>query len=108
MIIYEVNIEVEPSVVEEYRAWLDQHIEEILLIDGFDYAIWSVDVEGEGTRFVVHYYLRDRASLDRYLEEHAPRLREDGVQRFGARFSARRRVMEIVREYAPKPNVNHT
>lgn len=41
----------------------------------------------------MHYVLRDAAALDAYLHEHAPRMRADGVARFGDRFRASRRVL---------------
>jgi hypothetical protein len=37
--------------------------------------------------------LRDRAALDDYLREHAPRMRAEGIARFGDRFRAERRVL---------------
>ena len=44
----------------------------------------------------VQYTLRDRASLDAYLRDHAPRMRAEGEARFGGRFRASRRVLECV------------
>jgi hypothetical protein len=41
----------------------------------------------------VHYQLRDDAALAIYFEQHAPRLRADGVARFGDGFRAERRVL---------------
>jgi len=45
------------------------------------------------------YRLRDAASLADYLREHAPRLRADGVARFGDAFRAERRVLELAARY---------
>lgn len=39
------------------------------------------------------YRLADRAAVDAYLRDHAPRLRADGIARFGGRFHATRRVL---------------
>jgi hypothetical protein len=41
----------------------------------------------------VRYRLRDRAALDDYLRDHAPRMRAEGLARFGDAFRAQRRVM---------------
>jgi Domain of unknown function (DUF4286) len=41
----------------------------------------------------VQYTLVDAAALDGYLREHAPRLRADGVARFGDGFRAHRRIL---------------
>ena len=41
----------------------------------------------------MQYALVDAAALDGYLCEHAPRLRAEGVSRFGDRFRAQRRIL---------------
>ena len=97
MIVYEVNIEIREPVFAEYRAWLAAHAEEILALPGFLAAeIFEVRAPQPaiGTRTLsVHYRLVDEASLQRYLDEHAPRLREDGLRRFGDAATATRRVL---------------
>jgi hypothetical protein len=97
MITYEVNLSVESSIAAEYEAWLVRHIEEILTIDGFIGADWHELVdEGSGRReYVVQYRLRDRSALESYFELHAERMRRDGTERFGGRFTATRRVMAL-------------
>ena len=42
----------------------------------------------------VQYGVRDAQVLQAYFDQHAPRMREDGVARFGGKFSASRRVLE--------------
>ena len=38
MIVYEVRIVLDPAIADEYRAWLEAHIREILAIPGFSGA----------------------------------------------------------------------
>jgi hypothetical protein len=96
-VVYEVNLAVDAGIAGEYRAWLTGHVAEILALPGFtDAAVWRV-VEppppaGE-VHWCVQYRLRDAAALDAYLREHAPRLRAEGVARFGTRMRAQRRVL---------------
>ena len=40
MIIYEVNLTVDPDSADEYAAWLRPHVAHILEIDGFLGAEW--------------------------------------------------------------------
>ena len=96
MLIYEVNLSVEPDVADEYEAWLARHIEEILVIDGFTSAEWFelTDVPTDRREYVVHYRISNRTALERYFRDHAERMRQDGTERFGGRFTASRRVME--------------
>lgn len=100
MIVYEVRASCEPAIAEDYRAWLDGHVREILAIAGFTGAELLAEDTDDGRRvWTVRYHLRDRAALETYLRVHAPRLRAEGLARFGERFSASRRVSELVRRY---------
>jgi antibiotic biosynthesis monooxygenase (ABM) superfamily enzyme len=100
MIVYEVRAAVDAEVADAYRAWLDPHVREILAIPGFTGAELLVE-DGEAGRrvYCVRYHLADRAALEAYLRDHAPRLRADAQVRFGDRFTATRRVSELVAEY---------
>ncbi len=101
MIVYEVRASCEPAIADDYRAWLDGHITEILAIPGFIGAELLAEDSDDGRRvWTVRYHLADRAALEAYLRDHAPRLRADGAARFGDRFRATRRVSELVRRFA--------
>ena len=100
MIVYEVRAVVDDAVSDAYRAWLEPHIREILAIPGFTHAeLLEEDAESGETVWTVRYHLESREALEQYLREHAPRLRADAVARFGDRFRATRRVMELVRKF---------
>ena len=96
-VIYEVNIGLDAAIEAEYRAWLRAHVEEILALPGFIDARLSdvVDPPPAPGRVAIctHYRLRDQAALQDYFERHAPRLRGDGIARFGGRFVATRRIL---------------
>ncbi|TXH77735.1 MAG: DUF4286 family protein [Lysobacteraceae bacterium] len=100
-VLYEVNIEVDAAAHEEYRRWLRSHIAEILALPGFTGArIFDVlDPPPSAGRIglCVQYALKNQAALDDYLRDHAPRLRADGIARFGDRFQAARRVLRPAR-----------
>lgn len=95
--IYEVNIDLDAQLRVEYLHWLEHHVAEICTLPGFTGAqVWEVvdpAPAADRVRLCMQYRVRDAASLDAYLREHAPRLRADGVARFGARFTATRRVL---------------
>jgi hypothetical protein len=96
-VVYEVNIDLDAAIRGDYLAWLDAHVAEICALPGFIGAqVFEVaDPPAAPGRAVlcVQYRLRGQADLDRYLAEHAPRLRAEGLARFGGRFSASRRVL---------------
>ena len=96
-IVYEVNLAVQPGVVDAFRAWLHRHVDEMVAIDGFTGAeirelTEPRDPEAAVT-WSVRYYLESEAALENYLRDHAERMRADGMQRFGGRFTASRRIL---------------
>lgn len=100
MIVYEVNIEVREAVFDAYRAWLSPHVAEIVALPGFVSAEIFERRDPpppEGTRVLtVWYRVVGDAALQRYFREDAPRLREDGLRRFGDAATATRRVLASV------------
>jgi hypothetical protein len=95
MWIYEVNIRLEKAIEIDYRAWLAKHIEQVKQAGGFTGAM-QFDVESDEANHVglcVHYQAASREAISAYVQYQAPLLRADGVQRFGDRFSATRRIM---------------
>ena len=100
-VTYEVDVEVDAAIADEYRDWLRGHIAEMLALPGFTgaqlYMILEPPPSAGCIRLCVHYRLHDQAALDAYLREHAPRMRADGVARFGDRFRASRRVLAGIR-----------
>lgn len=93
-VTYEVKLVVDNAVREDFDAWLATHIDEMLAIDGFIAAeTITPDPPDEAHSVrIVRYRLASRAHLDRYLAEHAERMRAAGLERFGERCSASREV----------------
>ncbi|MGH8029261.1 MAG: DUF4286 family protein [Arenimonas sp.] len=96
-VVYEVNLAVDAAVLAEYRAWLADHVAEILALPGFTAAqTWDVvdpPATGATAHLCVQYWLHNADALADYLRDHAPRLRADGIARFGERVRATRRVL---------------
>jgi hypothetical protein len=96
-VVYEVNLEVAAGAIDAYRAWLAEHVAEIVALPGFTGATtWDVadPPAPEGTvRLCVQYRLDGMPSLEAYLRDHAPRLRAEGIARFGDQVRATRRVL---------------
>lgn len=97
MIVYEVNLDIDAAVFVEYRAWLQQHVQQILALPGFVAAEVlecrePPPVPGRRSLCAI-YRLDNAADLDRYLREDAPRMRAQGMARFAGKFSATRRIL---------------
>lgn len=103
MIIYEVNLFVKRDIEAAFRTWLDAHVREIIALPGFTGAsvLERIEPPGETDEFVVctQYRLTDATALETYLREHAPRMRGEGVARFGDSFRAERRVLATGTSY---------
>ena len=99
-VIYEVNLDLDAAIRDDYVAWLLPHMREICALPGFvDAELFAVDepvAEAGRISLSVRYSLSSEAALENYLREHAPRLRADGEARFGGRFRAARRILRLI------------
>lgn len=95
--LYEVNIDLDATVREAYFEWLEAHVAEIRALPGFTgaevFEVLDPPSAPGRTTICVQYRLTGHDALDAYLRDHAPRLRADGLARFGGRFNASRRVL---------------
>jgi len=100
-VIYEVNLEADAEIAGPFDTWLRDHVADMLVLPGFESAEILSDEGTASGRIsrIVQYRLRDQAALDTYLRDHAPRMRAQGVERFGNRFSAERRVLAHREEF---------
>lgn len=98
MIVYEVNLDIAADAFAAFREWLQAHVREMLALPGFvsaEILECREPAPASGRRSLCVAYRLARASdLERYLREDAPRLRADGITRFGGKFNATRRVLE--------------
>jgi hypothetical protein len=103
VITYEVNLFVQRAIEPEFRAWLEPHVREILALPGFIGARVFERLEPPAAEselvLCTQYQLVDEAALAHYLREFAPALRADGLNRFGDRFRAERRVLKALANY---------
>ena len=95
-VTYEVALTPDPEILREFDLWLEGHVAEMLRLPGFDSAsIHAAEDPATGRpERVVRYRLDSREALERYFRDDAARMRADGLNRFGDRFSASRRIVE--------------
>jgi hypothetical protein len=99
MIDYEVTLDVDTAIADDYLAWLQGHVADMLSLPGFSGAtLWRVEDPAPHGRLMwcVRYRLHDQATLERYLTDHAPAMRAEGVARSGPCSPATRRVLSPV------------
>lgn len=103
MIIYNVTINIEDSVHDDWLVWIKEHIPQVLGTGKFtDAKLTKVLVEEEmgGVTYSVQYRAKSREALDAYYKEDAERLRSDGMKRFADKMLAFRTELEIIDEYS--------
>jgi hypothetical protein len=108
MIIYNVTVNVDESIHNDWLNWMqNKHINDVLATGLFTNAkmVRVVVVEEMGgTTYAVQYFTDSRAKLEDYYQNHAPRLRKEGVQLFADKMLAFRTELEVISEFYGKTN----
>ena len=103
MIIYNVTINLHESVHDQWMDWMqNKHIADVLATGKFTSArMVKVLVEEEmgGVTYSIQYTTDSKATLERYYEEDAPKLREEGLQLFGDKMLAFRTELELISDH---------
>lgn len=90
MVTYEVTTLVDPGQVEAYERYMRQrHIPDLLATGCFQEAVFTRAAVG---RYRVRYEAPGEAALERYLAQHAPRLREEFASHFPGGVTVSREV----------------
>jgi phosphoribosylamine-glycine ligase len=103
MIIYNVTINIEESVHDQWLQWMqEKHINDVLATGKFSSArMVKVLVEEDmgGVTYSVQYFADSKEKLQQYYAEDAPRLREEGLKLFADKMLAFRTELEIISEH---------
>lgn len=103
MIIYNVTINIDDTVREQWLKWMqEKHIPEILATGKFIKAklvkVLIVEEMG-GTTYSVQYFAENKENLEAYYKDHAPAFREEGHRLFGDKMLAFRTELELMQEF---------
>lgn len=108
MIIYNVTVNIDQSVHDNWLQWMqNKHIDDVLATGLFISArMVKVLVEEEmgGTTYSVQYFTDSRAKLEDYYKNHATRLRQEGLSLFADKMLAFRTELEVLSEHYGKVN----
>ncbi|WP_086477736.1 DUF4286 family protein [Arenibacter amylolyticus] len=103
MYIYNVTINIEESIEQDWLQWMqDTHIPEMLATGKFSKALMTrvmVEEEMGGYTFSVQYTTDSKETLERYYAEDAERLRSKGMSLFGGKFVTFRTELAVVGEH---------
>ena len=99
MIVYNVTVSVDREVQEMWLVWMkDTHIPDVMATGLFlDSKICRVLGEDDpDATYAIQYTCTDMAAYERYVAEHAPRLRAEFEKYYGGRTAAFRTLLEVV------------
>ena len=109
MYIYNVTINIEDDVKDEWLTWMETHILDVLNTGKFVAAkLTEVLVEEEmgGTTYSVQYTAKTKEDIQNYYKEDAKRLRGDGMRKFGDKMVAFRTELRLIKEFYPTTSNN--
>jgi hypothetical protein len=98
MIVYEVTLQVEPALAGQVEAHMrGEHIPAIAAAGCFQQIYFD---RASPARFRTRYFAASQSDLDRYLEQHAPRLRAEFQARFPVGVTLTRETWSILQSWA--------
>jgi hypothetical protein len=100
MLIYNVTVGVDKTIEKEWLLWMKEtHIPDVMntgmFVTNKIYKIVGVE-EGEAVSYAIQYHAASLNEVNQYLQEFAPRLREEGPKKFGDKQAAFRTLLEEV------------
>ncbi|MGC6285693.1 MAG: DUF4286 family protein [Polaribacter sp.] len=109
MFIYNVTINIDDEVKDEWLTWMESHILDVLNTGKFVAAkLTEVLIEEEmgGTTYSVQYSAKTKEDIQNYYKEDAQRLRVDGMRKFGDKMVAFRTELRLIKEFYPTNSNN--
>lgn len=101
--IYSVTCLVSNDIREGWLEWMREHIPQVLGTGLFSEArisrVMSQDTDDGGTSYNIQYRANSRDALYQYYQEHADKLRQQGIDKWGEKVIAFRTELEMIDEY---------
>ncbi len=99
MIIYNVTVNIENDVHDEWLQWMKtKHIPDVMATGYFiEQKLCRVLVEEEqGKTYSFQYTAKNMENVQEYIDNHAPRLRKEVTDKYGDKFVAFRTLLEVI------------
>lgn len=100
MILYNVTVNIDNDVEEEWIAWMkNKHIPEVLATGQFfDHQFYRLigKLENNGSTYSIQFFANSMKEIDNYLANFATKLRDDHIRKFKDKHVAFRTVLETV------------
>ncbi len=104
MYIYNVTINIDDAVHEEWLTWMESHILKVLNTNKFVSAKFTqvlVEEEMGGKTYSVQYTANSKEDLEDYYTNDAEALRIESAKKFGDKMLAFRTELKLIKEFYP-------
>ncbi|MGB0427849.1 MAG: DUF4286 family protein [Flavobacteriales bacterium] len=98
-LIYNVTVNISDEKHEDWLHWMQtKHISDVMETGFFEeYRMCKVlSDDPEGQTYSIQYVCTDRAKLNNYLQQHAPKLQEEHKSNFEGHYVAFRTLLEWI------------
>ena len=101
MIIYNVTVNVEDEVHEEWLQWMKEvHVPQVMNTQCFSHnyftRILSTQSDETGHTYAIQYHCDNKEDLDRYQKDFAPDLQAEHAKKYEGKFVAFRTLLEKI------------
>lgn len=100
MIVYNVTVNIDDPVKDEWLEWMKQeHIPDVMKTGLFvEHKILRLlqPKPDEGDTFAIQYFAKSMEDYEKYANEFAPRLQAIHNEKYGGKFHAFRSILETV------------
>lgn len=101
MILYNVTVNIDFSVEEDWKLWMkNEHIPKVLATGAFVsnkmYKLLNEIPEATGATYSIQYLCESMDKLDDYIENKAPALVREHIKRYGTQHVAFRSILQEV------------
>ena len=101
MILYNVTVNIDFDVEEEWKTWMrDIHIPEVLATGMFIshkfYKLLGEVPEANGATYSIQYFAKDIGTINHYMENFAPALMQKHLQKYQGKHVSFRTILEEV------------
>ncbi len=99
MILYNVTVNIDNSVEEEWLSWMkEQHIPDVMNTGCFKRNLMcKINAESDGgSSYSIQYFCASMKELFHYLENHAPKLQQEHASKYVGKFAAFRTLLDVI------------
>lgn len=101
MYIYNVTVKIDKDRAEEWLHWInDKHGQEVVDTGCFTHYNMHqlIDPQQDGNpTYVVQYHAESEEMYKKYIAEYAPKLKQEGLDKFGDSFGAFRSILKKIK-----------